>query len=201
MAQRMIRLYSSEFPDTWPFAAFFRLPDVKTVFLRDQQFFELKNPDLNCIFLIHEAVFTANLLKFLHYFDKADKNLPLLVVGDRFNQSYLEHLFANRPFTYVEMPVSEKQLYDLCLKVRAGQARSLPAHDYEKELQTAKEKGIKLSVLKNWKGFNFPDSPSLSAYAMALKHGKPLEDREWADLQKRMVKYDKQLAKLEIFWK
>ena len=67
-------------------------------------------------------------------------------------------------------------------------------------LQTAKEKGIKLSVLKNWKGFNFPDSPSLSAYAMALKHGKPLADREWTDLQKRMVKYDKQLSRLGIFW-
>ncbi len=139
MAQRILRLYSSEFPDTWPFAAFFRLPDVKTVFLRDKQFFELKNPDENCLFLIHEAVFTANLLKFLHYFDKTDKNLPLLIVGDRFSQGYLEHLFANHPFTYVEMPVSEKELYELCLKVRAGQARSLPAQDYEKELQTAKE--------------------------------------------------------------
>ena len=69
------------------------------------------------------------------------------------------------------------------------------------ELQTAKEKGIKLSVLRNWKGFNFPDSPTLSAYAMALKHGQTLSEQEWTDLQRRMVKYDKQLARLEIFWK
>lgn len=69
------------------------------------------------------------------------------------------------------------------------------------ELQTAKEKGIKLSVLRNWKGFNFPDSPTLSAYAMALKHGQTLSEQEWTDLQRRMVKYDKQLAQLEIFWK
>jgi len=68
------------------------------------------------------------------------------------------------------------------------------------ELQTAKEKGIKLSVLKNWKGFNFPDSPTLSAYAMTLKHGQTLTEQEWTDLQKRMVKYDKQLARLGIFW-
>ena len=67
-------------------------------------------------------------------------------------------------------------------------------------LQTMKEKSIHLSVLKNWKGFNFPDSPTLSAYAMTLKHGQTLSDQEWTDLQKRMVKYDKQLARLGIFW-
>ena len=139
MAQRIIRLYASEFPDSHPFAAFFRTPDVKTVFLQDKQFFELKNPDANSIFFIHETVFTSNLLKFLHYFDKTDKNVPLLIAGNCFSQDYLEHLFANRPFTYISLPVSEAELYDMIHKVRGGQARSLPAHDFEKELQTAKK--------------------------------------------------------------
>ena len=68
------------------------------------------------------------------------------------------------------------------------------------ELQTAKEKGIKLSVLRNWKGFNFPDSPTLSAYAMALKHGQTLTADQWADMQRRLCKYSKQLQALGIFW-
>ena len=67
-------------------------------------------------------------------------------------------------------------------------------------LQTAKEKGIKLSVLKNWEGFNFPDSPTLSAYAMALKHGQTLTADQWADMQRRLCKYSKQLQALGIFW-
>ena len=67
-------------------------------------------------------------------------------------------------------------------------------------LQTMKEKSIKLSVLKNWKGFNFPDSPTLSAYAMTLKHGQTLTEQEWTDLQRRLCKYSKQLQALGIFW-
>jgi len=139
MAQRMIRLYATAFPDTEPFAAFFRRDDVKTVFLSGEQFSELKHPEKDSILFIYEKVFTSNLLNFLHFLDKADKNLPLLIVGDRLSQSYLEHLFANRPFTYVSLPVSENELYDLALKVRAGRARYLPEHDFEKELQTARE--------------------------------------------------------------
>ncbi len=139
MAQRIIRLYASEFPDTPPFVAFFRRPDVKTVFLSGGQFFELKNPDEKCIFFIHESAFASNLLRFLSYFDKIDKKLPLVIVGEKFSQAYLEHLLANRPFNYVSLPASEIELYDLTLKVRAGQAHYLPAHDFEKELQVAKE--------------------------------------------------------------
>lgn len=139
MAQRIIRLYASGFPDSPPFVAFFRRPDVKTVFLSGEQYLELKNPDPNGIFLIHEDAFSSNLLGFLGYFEKIDKNLPLLIVGDKHGQDYLEHLFANRPFTYVSLPVAETGLYDLVLKVRAGQACYLPNRDFERELQTAKE--------------------------------------------------------------
>ena len=67
-------------------------------------------------------------------------------------------------------------------------------------LQTMKEKSIHLSVLKNWKGFNFPDSPSLSLYASLLKQGKDLTADQWADMQRRLCKYSKQLQALGIFW-
>ncbi|PKL43823.1 MAG: HD family phosphohydrolase [Candidatus Riflebacteria bacterium HGW-Riflebacteria-1] len=139
MAQRIIKLYASEFPENEPFVSFFRRPDVKTVFLKNSNFFELKAPDEHAIFFVHETAFTSNLLRFLGYFDKTGKNLPLVIAGDKFEQSYLEHLFANRPFTHVKPAIGETELYETVLKVRAGQASFLPEHDYAKELQTARE--------------------------------------------------------------
>lgn len=139
MAQRIIRLYASEFPDNEPFVSFFRRPDVKTVFLKNTNFFELKAPDEHAIFFVHETAFTSNLLKFLTYFDKTGKKLPLIIVSDKFDQSYLEHLFSNRPFTRIGSSVSDTELYETILKIRAGQTGLLPAHNFAKELQTAKE--------------------------------------------------------------
>lgn len=139
MAQRIIRLYASEFPDIEPFISFFRRPDVKTVFLDDKQFFDLKTPDAQGIYFINEKVFTANLLKYLCYFATTGKNQPLIIIGNKFSQNYLEHLFPGRQFRYLSLPIEENDLYELILKVRAGQTKHLSTHDLEKELQTAQD--------------------------------------------------------------
>lgn len=139
MSQRTLRLYASELPDIEPFVSFFRRPDIETVVLKNEHLANLKKPDEQAIFLINEASLTSNLLDYLSYFDKTAANLPLVIVGANSNQNYLEHLFANRSFTYIRQDTSEKELYDLMLKVRAGQIKSLPAQDFAKELQKAKE--------------------------------------------------------------
>ncbi len=139
MAQRIIKLYASEFPDTEPFVSIFHRPDVITVALKNEHLSDLKTPDEHAIFLIDEIAFTSNLLNCLSYFDKTATNLPLIIVGDGASQNYLEHLFTNRPFTYIKKTISEKELYDLILEVHAGQAKALPTDDFAKELQKAKE--------------------------------------------------------------
>ncbi|MBU1106543.1 MAG: GAF domain-containing protein [Candidatus Riflebacteria bacterium] len=139
MVQRVIRLYASEFPDSEPFVSFFRRPDVRTVLLKTDDFFDQKEPEEGSIFFLHETAVNSNLLKFLAYFDKTSMTLPLILIGNKFNQSYLEHLFSNRAFAYIRLPVTETELYEATCKVRAGQASFVPVHDFEKELQTAKK--------------------------------------------------------------
>lgn len=64
--------------------------------------------------------------------------------------------------------------------------------------QTEFEQQEHITHETNHVGFNKPDSPVLSGYAVILSdsHSKSLSEHGWRDAEERMMKYSKQLLSL-----
>lgn len=131
-------LYVSTFPETEPFVSF-----LKTCTYPIQNFsiesFDKATPAKDArAYLIHESLFTNNVIKFISYFSKANKTVPLIILGHKLDQQYIETLFGNRPFSYITLPCTPEHLHEQTQLVLQGKCSFLPIHDYEKELETAK---------------------------------------------------------------
>lgn len=138
MVENLGALYVSDFPEIEPFATFLKnLPQPVHPFTEEHLSKMTATTDAQ-VYLIHESLFSANVIRFIHYFSKAGKKKPLIIVGHKFNQHYIEILFANRPFSYVTTPCTAEQLSDQLQLALAGSCSYMPVHDYEKELEIAK---------------------------------------------------------------
>ncbi len=138
MTSKSIKLCVSELPEGIPFV---ELKDKNSYELIQFSFESLENETQSGnidLFLIHESVFTSELIRFIALFSRLGKALPLIIVGHKFCKNYISNLFASRPFSYLTMPFSAAELKEAIQNAVNGESLFLPEHDYEKELKIAK---------------------------------------------------------------
>lgn len=95
-------------------------------------------PANNCIFFIEGNFFTSNIIKVLNFFRRNYKKRPLVILGNNYSQSYIEQLFAHRPFTYIKQPCEKENITNALKNALNGNCVYIPQRNYPKELHAAR---------------------------------------------------------------
>lgn len=148
--------YACGFNDEEPYNSILKDERIKAVNVSIENFFKMESKDENCVFFIEGSTFTSNLLDFLFFFSKKYKKKPVVVVGENYNQTYMEELFDRRPFTYVKLPSQKEEILQALLNAQNGKCNYVPQRNYAKELHMARlnlvalhDVGIALTAEKN----------------------------------------------------
>lgn len=148
--------YACGFNDEEPYNSILKDERIKAVNVAIEDFLKMESKDENCVFFIEGSTFTSNLLDFLFFFSKKYKKKPVVVVGENYNQTYMEELFDRRPFTYVKLPSQKEEILQALLNAQNGKCNYVPQRNYAKELHMARlnlvalhDVGIALTAEKN----------------------------------------------------
>lgn len=138
MTKHAAKVYLSALPAEEPFSSLLESHSFDFVAL-SQEMQDRKASITDCgVILIHESVFSQNVISFLSFLSRISKRIPLIIAGYKFNQHYIEKLFKDRPFTYITIPCSIEELKTHLSDALSGSCAFMPAHDFEKELETAR---------------------------------------------------------------
>lgn len=135
---KKIRVFAVGLPLTDVFTEFQGLSDFEISSLAEIR--EIASPEkiARAVFVVHEDSFFANVIDFQSFFASVSKSVPLIIVGQRFSQRYMQALFIFRPFTYLNSPANVDDISLAVKDAASGKCAHLPEHDFEHELEVAK---------------------------------------------------------------
>lgn len=133
-----LRVFAIGLPEREPFTGFLALPEFE--FCRYEQIRKIENPEeIDAgVFVVHEDLFLANVIDVQSFQARVSKQIPLIIVGEKFSQRYMQALFIFRPFTYLNSVSSPEDLSIAVKDAFAGKCTHVPVHDYAHELEVAK---------------------------------------------------------------
>ncbi len=91
------------------------------------------------IIIIHEDAFVGNVIGYQSFLAKISKTVPLIIIGSRYSQKYIQALFIYRPFTYLQDIGSSDDLVFAVNAAATGKSAQMPLHDFARELEVAKQ--------------------------------------------------------------
>ena len=138
MNKSNIKIYHSELPNTGSLGSFLE----NTIFSFEKltklpEEISIPSDEGAKLLLIHEYELCKEVFAVVAAISKVEKSIPLVIIGEKFSQNYLENLFPNRPFSYFQSSLTPEELSEDILKTVNGQAKYIPEHDYMEELKIA----------------------------------------------------------------
>ena len=127
--------YTSIFSDKLIHAKVFT--DIKT--LLDKSIKE------NDVIFIYFPVFEDNIVDLLDILKRKHKKNPIVAIGERYSQAYLEGIFEHHYFSYIQLPSSREKIIETLLKAKTKDTIHKPNIDLEIELNNAQKKLIVLN--------------------------------------------------------
>lgn len=131
-------IFACGFPDNELFKSIFESKKLNVFQVTQEKLFEIDGPNKEDIYFVYGEAFSANLLKFLNYFGQFGKKLPLVIYGENYDQSYMEKLFVNKPFTYIKGPCQKKDIIKALTDAIKGKCSHIPYRNYAKDLHSAR---------------------------------------------------------------
>jgi len=96
-----------------------------------------ENPDLPGIYLLHEQFLIREFGGLLDIFIRSPENRPVIVVGEKLSQDYLQAVFNDRTFQYLVKPVTIKEINDALRHCSQAAEDSLALQKTRKQLDRA----------------------------------------------------------------
>lgn len=149
-------IYACGFGNNEPYKSIFEDKKVQASYLSLEDLFKLESSDEHSVFVIEESIYTSNLIDFLQYFSKNHKKRSVIIIGENYEQYYMEELFNRRPFTYLKNSCDKNTVIQAILDAQQGKCTYVPIRNYAKELHAARlnlvalhDVGIALTAEKN----------------------------------------------------
>ncbi len=100
----------------------------------------------NDIIFIYLPAFEDYIVDLLDILKRKHKKNPIVAIGERYSQEYLEAIFEHHYFTYIMLPCCKEKIIETLLKAKAKDCVYKPKIDLEDELNKVQRK---LVVLNN----------------------------------------------------
>ena len=128
-------LYNSIFDDESIKAK--KFSDIKT--LVDNT---IKENDVICLYF---SAFEDNVVDLLEILKRKHKTNPIVAIGERYSQEYLNAIFEHHYFTYIKLPCSREKIIESILNAKSNECVYKPEIDLKTELNKVQKKILVLN--------------------------------------------------------
>ena len=139
-------IYAYRFPKEELYTSIFNDESIKAKVFNDLKSLldNIMNDD-DVIFIYFPA-FEDYIVDLLEILKRKHKNNPIVAIGERYSQEYIEAIFEHHYFTYIKTPCSKEEIIKTLLKAKNKDCVHKPVIDLEAELSKVQKK---LVVLNN----------------------------------------------------
>ena len=138
-------IYAYRFPEDDFYTSIFNDKSINAKVFTDIKTLLDKSIKENDVIFIYFSAFEDNVVDLLDILKRKHKDNPIVAIGERYNQEYLEGIFEHHYFTYLNFPCSREKVIEILLNAKNKDTFHKPDIDLEAELNNAQKKLIVLN--------------------------------------------------------
>ena len=140
-----LEIYAYGFPDIEEYNSILNDESINAKVFSDIKLLLNESVNGERLLFIYFPAFENYIVDLMDILVRRHKKNPIVMIGDKYSQDYLEVLFKHHYFTYIKLPDDREKIIDALKRAKVKDCIHKPINDLEEELNKAKKEIIALN--------------------------------------------------------